>query len=412
VRAPGALREPSARNAPQKLGTRCLRATRPFVAARALPALEYTRLDEWRAVAAMWRPMRLGFASILLVVLAGTGPARAQQANAQLAAALTVEPSADGCITAAALRPKIARWLRRSTPPAGLAVSVHGASEPLAFTLERDGQTIAERTFERLPARCKDRLDAMAIAIAIAIDPAVAELAAEPPEEGAAEATPGPEATQPEPEQPAAEQPPPTEPVPEAAPPELKPKTEPAAARIEEEEQVSTRPTWWLHAGGGVLLETLPEAAFVGEAGVEHAVGPLRLALDALVAPVTQVEVRPGSADLLLVGGRLTACMSLAAGELALDGCGGAAGGAVRASATGYDQSATPTMGWLSGLLRAALRFPTNGSFSGRLAVDGLIHVARPKLVVKQTGEEDPVDTAGSSVVGLAASLELLVALP
>jgi hypothetical protein len=108
----------------------------------------------------MWR-----WVALVLSTLASQATAHAQPRFA-----LEVDGAADGCVTQAALGPRVAHWLKPDADVHELSVAVRAREAPLRFTLRRSGQPIAQRSFEVLPTRCADRLEAVAIAIALALE--------------------------------------------------------------------------------------------------------------------------------------------------------------------------------------------------------------------------------------------------
>src|SRR5262245_60255654 len=75
---------------------------------------------------------------------------------------LRVEGDARGCVSEAALRARLGRYLRVHRP-IQVEVVVRAGAEPVAFELQRAGAQDAVRTFEVLPRTCPERLDALAV---------------------------------------------------------------------------------------------------------------------------------------------------------------------------------------------------------------------------------------------------------
>src|SRR5689334_16888050 len=110
-----------------------------------------------------------GRVRVLLATLLLLCSARARaQANAALDSVLVVQPDATACITQRALAARVQHWLKRP-PEADVTVRVQADARPLAFTVQHAGVIMAERSFERLPQACPDRLEAVALAVALAI---------------------------------------------------------------------------------------------------------------------------------------------------------------------------------------------------------------------------------------------------
>jgi hypothetical protein len=85
----------------------------------------------------------------------------------------------------------------------------------------------------------------------------------------------------------------------------------------------------------------------------------------------------------------------------------------VLASGEGFDPSADATLGWVAGVLRAAVRYPATAPISLRFALDGLLNVLQPELQVEIEGMPDaPPLSMATGPLGAAGSLELVIELP
>jgi len=94
------------------------------------------------------------------------------QSRARLGEALLVEPDTSGCITHAALLARVLHWLKPAIEIGDVHVLVRGRARPPSFVVRRGTGSPAERSFTVLPTRCRDRVDAMALAIALALEEA------------------------------------------------------------------------------------------------------------------------------------------------------------------------------------------------------------------------------------------------
>lgn len=361
---------------------------------------------EWKALRAS---MAAGVACAAFLAALPSG-ARAQRPALEL----SVNPDAQGCVDETALRAHLDRFLRVHRP-IDVEVVVHAGATPVGFELRHDGAITAERRFDVLPTGCRARLDALALAIAVAVEnavgperaslernaiesdatdsaasgPSVPDAAAVAAAEPAREAESAPAASPTPPAQPAA-------PAADASP------ATPSAPR-----ELTIAP----FVGAGLLLEVLLEPAFALHAGSELRLGPLvSVSVAGLFAPGRDVDVGRGRASSSLLGGRALGCLGSEPRGLRFEGCAGAAAGAVFASGEEGDaleKPGNPTVGWLAGVLRAAASFPADGTLGARLAVDGHLNLVRPGLRVEGTA---PVERVVEHV-GLAASLELWFAL-
>jgi len=377
--------------------------------------------------------IRRSSAVLVVGVLALAAHGRAQS-GAALREALRVEPSADGCVSAATLEPRVRRWLHAGAQPSDITVTVHAASEPPSFSVARDGNVIAERRFDVLPAACSDRLDAIAVAVAVAIEHATSEQAGDGAAAGSApgesrerDGTPLPRDAKPddvaaEPEPVPA---PPSDAVPEGDrergeedgadrnPADDEDRGEADASADTSSDGSALR----LFAGAALLFEVLPSTAFAFQAGAELQPSALRFGAAALFSLEREDGIADGRALTRLIGARAHVCMGtrLANDDVDLEGCGGAAAGLVLASGDGFAPSADATLGWLAGVLRAAVRYPATAPISLRFALDGLLNVVRPELQVEVeiAGIPDaPPVTAAAGPIGAAGSVELVIELP
>jgi len=90
------------------------------------------------------------------------------QVRAELERALTVTRELPGCVSASALRARTAQYLDRVEQLSELTIEVD--LQVPQFRVLREGQLLAERRFARAPSDCTERRDALALAVAIAIE--------------------------------------------------------------------------------------------------------------------------------------------------------------------------------------------------------------------------------------------------
>lgn len=320
---------------------------------------------------------------------------------------LRVEPSADGCVTKAKLQTRVQRWLGATAIRSGLRVTVHGAAEPMAFSVQHDAAGVAERSFDVLPQNCPDRIDAVALTVALAIQHAEQ---ARPLAETSTAATPNPPSTTAPVATPSVK--PTTKPTTKSAPPDATKPEAPSApdnattTAADDPDALRVR----LHAAATFLSEVLPESALGLGVGAELQTSEaLSVMLTGLYVPETAQPLATGSALMQLYAGRALLCLGAPAAGLVLEACAGAAGGVVLATGEGYMANENAKMAWLAGVLRGAARFPARGLIGVRLAVDGLVNAVRPspKLVLDGAAKH-----ALAFPIGFAGSLELLIALP
>jgi hypothetical protein len=360
----------------------------------------------------------------LALVACWPSEAALAQSRARLGEAILVEPDRSGCITHAAVLARVLHWLKPSVEIGDVEVLVHGGGRPPSFVVRRGTGSPSERRFDVLPARCRDRVDAMALAIALALEEAtrveaggdVGGSAAPPPVlpgsgPGAVAVASSPRATASEPDlsreaNPAVRNTPPPERAPTKPPPDSSSPGRPEAAAATEEGRLHVR----LRAGVDGLIEALPEPVLALHAGGELAFDPERrwsVGLDALVSFESDTPVAGGRVLARLYAGRAVACFGWPVGGAALEACAGTGLGAAVAEGEEFASPESTTLFWASVLARAALRYPRHGGVGGRLAIDGFANLARPEYRVKGVGGT----TVPTGRLGAAASLELIVAL-
>jgi len=346
----------------------------------------------------MWRRV------VLVLGLLGSHATADAQRDAELRAALAVEADPRGCITERALRPRVARWLVADAEFAEVEVVVHAAAEPPTFSVRRRGEQVAERRFDVSPARCADRIEALALAIALALEHAAGDRsssgeAATPPRTAAA--TPAATA-------PAAAPTADPQPAPEVTAERDAAPATPGSAITNGSEPAADRARVHLHAAGAVLVAAMPEPLIAFGAGGDLQLDGLLFGLSLIATTESEQVFARGVAASQLFAARLRACMLWDAAGVELEGCAGTLVGAARASGTGYDEDMSATMGWIAPLLRAGIRFPRSGPLSLRLALEGMVNLVQPRLIV----EGEPPEHAAGGVVAGGAGLELVVAIP
>lgn len=342
---------------------------------------------------------------------------------------LTVVGEQPGCVTANDLRGRVPRYLAPGIRASDLQVEVDLERRPARFSVRRNGELVAERRFERLPAGCAERRDALALAIAVAI-----EHAAPPPNiDGAASKSAGPASgsstsagtTQPgagasnrraaadSAEQPSAagtdsaedsaRQPPRAAGQPAAAAAAVTSQAEAQEEEDDGEPEYSgelpeftdsngpstpwTRPSarWMGFGGAQLLFGALPstEAVLAFTAGAEFAVMPeLRVSLSGLFS-LEQIQSLGQEVLTQLYGAQLLACLNTPFYSVIAAACAGAAGGVVRAEGSqAFDVNDETSMAWLAGAVRATLEFPADSVLAARVFADGRVNLVRPELEV------------------------------
>jgi hypothetical protein len=307
---------------------------------------------------------------------------------------LQVTSDAGGCITEAALRARIASLHVQVEDTHGLAFMVDASSEPAVVEVRRDDVVIAKRRFDGLPERCADRVQTIALVIALAIEHAITpeedpEAAAAPDEPAAAVPTAEPKAP----------------PVHRATAADA---AQPVASASDDDEAAQPEPTLRTVLGAGVAYGLLPELAGLLAIGVELPSAGLRIGLGALVSSETSTSLAGGTALARLAGARAYGCASGAGWALDLQGCAGVTFGVVSGRGRDYAPGADATGTLLAPLLRLGARYPAHGTFAVGLALEGFANLVRPELQVSgNAGGASSVALFGASL-----SLEGVLAVP
>jgi hypothetical protein len=299
------------------------------------------------------------------------------------------------------VRARVGKRLARDAELSDVQVNVH-VEEPPRLTVVRAGQVVAERRFEDFPARCNARRDAIAVAVALALErapePAVSAAGNGSNEAGAT--TQAGDAAEGQGRQ-----------QPNAAR-----ASDTAAAQQSNYRGPSPLPSLALelggHAGAIAVLEVLPGVAFAGLLGadVQLPMG-VRLSLSAIGSLPQEDEALGARVESRLLLGRLLGCVELGGSALAVEGCGGALAGAVFAEGLGYASTRSTELAYMGLVVRAALRYPAQGVLSVRLALDGLLPLVRPSYAVREP-PNGGLATATPAPIGAALALEFVLALP
>jgi hypothetical protein len=323
---------------------------------------------------------------------ATAGMVRAQSADA---IKLQITPDAGGCITEAALRARIASLHVQAKDADGLELAVDASNEPATLEVRRNEVVVAARRFDALPVRCADRLQTIALVVALAIEHAIA-----PADDDVADASIVPEAKTEVavPDDTAAQRPGNSEAAAQAAP------IERDGDERERREESSVRTILSVGAAYGLL----PELAGTLAAGVELAAAGLRIGLGALVTTEASTALAGGTALTRVAGARAYGCATGQGLALDLQACAGAALGVVSGSGRDYARRADATGTLLAPLLRVAARYPAHGLLSVGLSLEGFVHAVRPELQV--SGRAGAASTL--PLFGAALSLEGALALP
>jgi hypothetical protein len=293
---------------------------------------------------------------------------------------------ADDCIHHEAVVDRLSRWLGTSLLDGSIEVTLDVARH--SFHISRPGRT-SHRTLGPLQGACADRLDAITLAMALAIDHTVADRlgigagATDPPEEEAH-----------------------TDAEPPRAP--IEPSA-PAPVRSPE------RPTHRLQGGAfaevGAALHVVPgwRPALAGGAALHF--GPhLSARLGGLWMSEGTAPLGRGTAHYRLWAGRVDLCGGHTVRRLALDGCAGRGVGRLALQGTGFEEDLSVRQLWVAAIARAAASHAT-GPFHFGVAVDVFAPLTRQRVHVEDHAGT-VVDERGLALVGMALWLTATVRVP
>ncbi|MET0343351.1 MAG: hypothetical protein ABW252_20240 [Polyangiales bacterium] len=268
--------------------------------------------------------------------------------------------------------------------PVSFAVRVESrAAGRHALWLRSEGDRALEREVEL--GSCGEVQDAVALLIAIALDPSAEQRA---------------RALQEEP--PRAPAPPPKQPEPPKPPPEEEPR------RVVKRKRLLPRPHAVLHASLLGDLHALPDASLGPAAGVALALGPLRIGLSGMyLLPRRAQTALPGvSARVDLGAGALELAYLPSLGRAVLGPFAGFEAGHLRAVGVGAEDGRVTGTLWLAALFGGRLEVDVHPRIAVRLGVLAGLPLRRPRLALR----DDSVFYATRSVtarVELGVSIRL-----
>jgi hypothetical protein len=284
----------------------------------------------------------------------------------------------------------------------------------------RAGEVITERTFDVLPAGCEDRLAAIALVVAVALEHAGAKPQAREAD-ALDQAARSARSKGPEEEAPAQEGPAPTpnaaEPAQQAKPAQAPTSAPPAARKVEEPSETKDSvapadhdgPRVLAYAAGGVAIGLVPQPTWLLELGGGARLPPFRFEAAALMTGENGADLGPGRVRERLFGGRAHGCAGAVLGLLEGEECAGLLAGVVTAQGRGLEDARSTSMALVAPLLQLAIGIPASGPFHVRAAVTGFVPVVRPR---PRFLREDGGDSLRAAAAGLLATLAFVVTLP
>jgi len=330
--------------------------------------------------------------AVALVVVAVVGAfATTLRAQAMperpIAAALTVSDPG-GCLDHDALVRHVTRLLRRETIDASIGIVVTAATEgtgAVRIAMQRGDGNYAERRLDHMPQDCQARLGALALVIAIAIDPTVIESVRVETIRAPSIVVPAERATY-ERASLAAIQP--------------VPAPRPAANR--------PGPTVRSRVAALMMFEVLPGLAWGATAGLGVGLlSWLELRFDLFGAASASLSVGRGGADVTLIGGGVSACvLRRLTGSVGfvLRGCGGLAAGSLVARGRGFDLPSTAYLAWPAARANVEGELTIGPHFGLSLGVDAWVPLIETRIAV-QDGSGATLDAVSLAPVGVGVTL-------
>ncbi len=361
--------------------------------------------------------------------------AAAQEAPTRpVAEAVTVVPGDDECLTQARIAERLARLLDSPVIDAGIEVEVHldRDGETVRFLMGRSGQAEAERRFDLLPRECAARLDAVSLAIALAIDHTVidrmvAESEEQPPEiSSEVPAEPPATAEAPPPEHDAVPSETPEPPLPVEAPsPETPGREErppsgatlgprPASDEPDRAAPASTASRLGISAfaGGFAALALLPEPVLGLRFGGGLRFGPVwEVRLGGFATSESETRLGLGKAAMRLFSGELSGCAGGRVSRLRLDACAGLGAGSLVAAGREFPEGLKTRSPWLGAMLGASGAFPADSPVALRLRVEGQAPILGTVVRVEDS-RGGVVDEQALPPAGALVGIELVAGVP
>jgi len=338
---------------------------------------------------------------------------------------LTLTPESTPCLDRPSLLGRVEALLGNPQVDAAITVelTIRQPEDPgPAATLitRRDGVEAAQRAFDALPEACGARLDAVALAIALAIDHTLLErLGGQTGGDGGTTAS-GDGGTG---EGSAAEGSTSAEDGAGGTGAGAASATGASTSGREGQTGEQTRPGSGgprvvpaLLVGVSAVADLLDDAAVVGALGAELEIqGWLMLGVRGLVSLPTEAPLGTGRIRSWLLGGRLEACVG---GELApvhLAGCLAAAGGVLLAEGRDFEPNDEATKPWMAAFGGVRVRYPVHSSLQIGGSIEGVLGLLRPRLHVESVdmdGVSRVTDAVTAPMAGLSVGLELVLRLP
>jgi hypothetical protein len=301
---------------------------------------------------------------------------------------------ADDCLHHDSVVERLRRWLGTDALEGDIEVELDVARH--AFRVLRpDGAS--QRTLGPLPGACGERLDAVTLAMALAIDHTLVDrLATDGGEVAGDTPTLAPNAVE---ALPAGDTPTPA-PTPAEPPPSVHDGDPPArtvwgGAFVEAGAAFHVVPGWTAAVAGGAVLHFGPGlSARLGGLWLSDGTAPLGF----------------GTARYRLWAGRADLCGERTLGRLGLGACGGMAAGRLAVQGRGFVEDLSARQPWVAAAGRVSASFVAGPVRLG-VAADLFVPLLRRRAHVEDRAGDDVLDDRGPSVVGTALWLTASLAI-
>lgn len=310
----------------------------------------------------------------------------------------------DDCIRKPDVTARVLRWLANRSADPDARVVIHVTASEVTFRLFHADVALAERTFVDLPKHCGQRLDALSLALALAIEQSEAIDSARQDATRIAEVPPQPEAAAPadsEAAQSAAV---------EAPDLTLTPIVEPTPQPAEERSIRGAGARLRFTAGPAVVTHEGLQPVAAAAIGVEWASGPFSLESALAGSTAGHAVLGDGSVRTQFAALQLRFCLQLPIQSFSLSGCAGALASLMFASGRGFAPNHSTTLPWVAPLVRIGVRFPTSSAFSVRLSADLPVDLIRPEFRTLEQG--NTAQTLSPGPLGLWGTLALVYEVP
>lgn len=347
---------------------------------------------------------------------------------------VTVSNETDNCVVQGALIRYIVKWLKTDQIESDIRiiVNVKGTKgRDVSFEFYKKEELAAYRRFDILPDNCTDRLDAVSLAIALAIDHTVLDKL-ENLTEGP---TVVPTTSQAQTSDPSNEESIAVKDIQDSTHSIDKKSTDTYSVEqtSEESSRILSNQSQKLEknsqipdqrypheetknfigirgfAGIASLFEVLPGTTIGGIGGVSLSFAEMtNLRISGIFTANDETPLGNGVAALHLIAGRLDGCLHWPNDFTDFDFCAGAAVGALFLKGKYFEQNRETERPWVAALGQVAMSWPRKSVVGLRFSLDGVVSLLRSRLQVVDS-DGGTIDQLQIPQIGALASLQLFV---